>query len=118
MEETSQFLSALLNAHGSEFFVPLFGHNARNALNDLGGIDRVSVAISRRSSGSFHHYNMFSEAPTIEAFGTDLKMTDEEVKNLRKILEAIVIGQPSTLDENESADFRFFAQKLKETGFF
>jgi len=104
VEETAQFLSALLTAHGTDFFVPLFGHNARNSLTDLGGVDRVSVSIS--------------QAPTIESFGTDLKMTEEEVDNLRKILEAIVLGQPSSLNENESADFKFFAQKLKETGFF
>lgn len=48
VEETSSFLTALLNAHGSEFFVRLLGPKAKNALADMGGIDKVSVTISRK----------------------------------------------------------------------
>lgn len=47
-EETSAFLTALLAAHGSNFFVRLFGQRARNSLSEMGGIDRVSVSLSRK----------------------------------------------------------------------
>lgn len=46
-------------------------------------------------------------------------MTETEVERMREILDAIVLGLPSNgLGENESSDFKFFVQKLKETHFF
>lgn len=54
VEETSAFFQALLAAHGPDFFVPLFGHRAKNGLTEMGGVDRVSVAIS----GEFRHFHV------------------------------------------------------------
>ncbi|KAI6189757.1 Prohormone-4 [Aphelenchoides bicaudatus] len=104
VEETSAFFQALLTAHGPNFFVNLLGHRAKNSLTDMGGVDRVSVAIS--------------QSPTIEAFGTEMKMTDEEIQTMHEILQAIALGLPSSLNDNEASDFRFFAQQLKQTNFF
>lgn len=48
MEETASFLKALLNAHGKDFLVKVFGLKARNGLENLGGVDKVAVALSRK----------------------------------------------------------------------
>lgn len=49
MEETAAFLKALLSAHGKDFLVKLFGPKARNQLDGMGGVDKVAVALSRKS---------------------------------------------------------------------
>uniref|UniRef100_A0A1I7Z100 Prohormone-4 n=1 Tax=Steinernema glaseri TaxID=37863 RepID=A0A1I7Z100_9BILA len=104
VEETASFLKALLNAHGKDFLVKLFGPKARNELQGMGGVDQVAVALS--------------QSPTIETFAKEMKLTEEETARLAEILDAIVSGSTSELTANEAADFRFFVQKLQETGFF
>jgi hypothetical protein len=47
-----------------------------------------------------------------------MQMTLEETNQMRSVLQAIILGLPSDLSENETADFRFFVQKLQETNFF
>lgn len=61
---------------------------------------------------------MISESPTIDVFGEEMKLTENEVSKMSQVLESIVSGASSDLSANEAADFRFFAQKLQETGFF
>uniref|UniRef100_A0A1I7W9R7 Vesicle-fusing ATPase n=1 Tax=Heterorhabditis bacteriophora TaxID=37862 RepID=A0A1I7W9R7_HETBA len=34
-------------AHGKDFLVKVFGPKAKGELNDLGGVDKVAVALSR-----------------------------------------------------------------------
>lgn len=46
VEETANFLQALLNSHGPNFLEKLFGVKARNALEPLGGVERVAIALS------------------------------------------------------------------------
>ena len=47
-----------------------------------------------------------------------MKLKDDELGRMSAVLEAITAGASSELTANEAADFRFFAQKLQETGFF
>jgi hypothetical protein len=42
----------------------------------------------------------------------------EETSFMANILQAIISGARSDLSANEAADFRFFVEKLQETGFF
>jgi len=104
VEETASFLKALLHAHGNDFLVKLFGPKAKNQLEGMGGIDQVAVALS--------------QSPTIESFGAEMKLSDDEISRMGIILQSIISGESSELTSNEAADFRFFAQKLQETGFF
>jgi len=104
VEETASFLKALLHAHGNDFLVKLFGSKAKNQLEGMGGIDQVAVALS--------------QSPTIESFGAEMKLSDDEISRMGIILQSIISGESSELTSNEAADFRFFAQKLQETGFF
>ena len=104
VEETASFLKALLHAHGDDFFVKLFGPKAKSQLSGLGGVDAVAVALS--------------QSPTIESFGNEMKLSEEEIGKMNSILESITSGANTELTANEAADFRFFAQKLQETGFF
>lgn len=104
VEETAAFLKALLQAHGKDFLVKLFGPTAKDSLAAMGGVDKVAVTLS--------------QSPTIDVFGTEMKLGDEEIARMGAVLEAIVSGQNSGLTPNEAADFRFFVQKLQETGFF
>ncbi|TKR87457.1 hypothetical protein L596_011852 [Steinernema carpocapsae] len=104
VEETASFLKALLNAHGKDFLVKLFGPKAKNELSGMGGVDQVAVALS--------------QSPTIETFAVEMKLTEEEMARLAEILDSIVSGSSTELTANEAADFRFFVQKLQETGFF
>ncbi|VDK57794.1 unnamed protein product [Gongylonema pulchrum] len=45
-------------------------------------------------------------------------MTEEEVKKMAEVLIGTASGFNAGLTMNEAADFRFFVQKLQETGFF
>jgi hypothetical protein len=47
VEETAAFLKALLQAHGKDFLMKLFGPTARDNLAGMGGVDKVAVALSR-----------------------------------------------------------------------
>lgn len=104
VEETASFLKALLQAHGKDFLVKLFGPTAKESLAAMGGVDKVAVALS--------------QSPTIDVFAREMKLGDEEMARMGAVLQAIVSGQDSGLTANEAADFRFFVQKLQETGFF
>ncbi|KAI1720675.1 low-density lipoprotein receptor domain class A domain-containing protein [Ditylenchus destructor] len=104
VEETVSFIRALLHAHGNDFLVKVFGPKAQNQLEGLGGIEKVAVAIS--------------QSPTIDAFGAEVRLTPEEIQRMADVLEAIMSGLSSELSPDEASDFRFFVQKLQETGFF
>ncbi|PAV76409.1 hypothetical protein WR25_11585 [Diploscapter pachys] len=47
VEETAAFLQALLQAHGKDFLVKVFGNKAANNLEGMGGIDKAAVALSQ-----------------------------------------------------------------------
>jgi hypothetical protein len=59
-----------------------------------------------------------AESPTLDVFAAEMKLGHEEMARMGTILAAIVSGENSGLTPNEAADFRFFVQKLQETGFF
>ncbi|GIY74334.1 prohormone-4 [Caerostris extrusa] len=46
VEETANFLQALLANHGPNYLEKLFGSKARDALAPLGGVNQVAVALS------------------------------------------------------------------------
>ncbi|VDD95428.1 unnamed protein product [Enterobius vermicularis] len=48
VEETASFLNALLNAHGTDFFGLVFGEKGKNSLKEMGGVQKVAVAFSRK----------------------------------------------------------------------
>lgn len=50
VEETANFLQALLQNHGPNYLEKLFGTKARNALDPLGGVQKVAVALSGTST--------------------------------------------------------------------
>jgi len=104
VEETAAFLKALMNAHGVDFLVKLFGPKAKNQLEGMGGVDHVAVAIS--------------QSPTVESFATEMNLDEDEAMRMAAVLESVVSGASSELSPNEAADFRFFVEKLQETGFF
>lgn len=49
-----------------------------------------------------------------------MKLTDEELTKMLTVMNDIVNGDGTNSDmsANEAADFRFFVQKLRDTGFF
>ncbi|GBO41237.1 Prohormone-4, partial [Araneus ventricosus] len=49
VEETANFLQALLANHGPNYLEKLFGAKARDALAPLGGVNKVAVALSGES---------------------------------------------------------------------
>ena len=67
---------------------------------------------------SQNYHTPFLESPTIDSFGNEMKLTEDEVHHMNAVLEGITAGASSEMSANEAADFRFFAQKLQETGFF
>ncbi|MFH4982578.1 hypothetical protein AB6A40_009287 [Gnathostoma spinigerum] len=104
VEETTSFLKALLNAHGDDFLEKLFGARAKNSLEKMGGVEKVAVALS--------------QSPTVQSFGEEMNMSPSEVTKMAEMMEEIVSGSNAGLTSNEANDFRFFVQKLQETGFF
>lgn len=60
VEETSSFLESLLASHGPNYLEKLFGSKARDALQPLGGVEKVAIALS--------------ESQTIEDFGAALHL--------------------------------------------
>ncbi|CAI4222565.1 unnamed protein product [Auanema sp. JU1783] len=104
VEETAAFLKALMAAHGKDFLVKVFGSKARGELVGLGGVDKVAVALS--------------QSPTADIFGQEMGFTEDEINHMMMVLEGILNGSTEELTSNEAADFKFFVQKLQETGFF
>ncbi len=47
-----------------------------------------------------------------------MKLNDDEVAAMVELMTAVAAGNAAGLSANEAADFRFFVQKLHETGFF
>lgn len=60
VEETASFLQSLLASHGPNYLEKLFGSKARDALEPLGGVEKVAIALS--------------ESQTIEDFGAALHL--------------------------------------------
>lgn len=60
VEETASFLQSLLSSHGPNYLEKLFGGKARDALEPLGGVEKVAIALS--------------ESQTIEDFGAALHL--------------------------------------------
>lgn len=60
VEETASFLQSLLASHGPNYLEKLFGSKARDALDPLGGVEKVAIALS--------------ESQTIEDFGAALHL--------------------------------------------
>lgn len=46
VEETGSFLQSLLASHGPNYLEKLFGSKARDALQPLGGVNQVAIALS------------------------------------------------------------------------
>uniref|UniRef100_A0A8R1DG56 Prohormone-4 n=1 Tax=Caenorhabditis japonica TaxID=281687 RepID=A0A8R1DG56_CAEJA len=104
VEETQAFLKALMSAHGKDFLVKVFGPKAKAELSGMGGVDKVAVALS--------------QTPTADLFASEMKLDDGETQHMLEVMEGILNGSTDELTSNEAADFRFFVQKLQETGFF
>lgn len=60
VEETASFLQSLLASHGPNYLEKLFGSKARDALQPLGGVEKVAIALS--------------ESQTIEDFGAAMHL--------------------------------------------
>ncbi|CAI2353908.1 unnamed protein product [Caenorhabditis sp. 36 PRJEB53466] len=104
VEETQAFLKALMSAHGKDFLVKVFGPKAKAELSGMGGVDKVAVALS--------------QTPTADLFASEMKLDENESQHMLEVMEGILNGSTDELTSNEAADFRFFVQKLQETGFF
>lgn len=48
----------------------------------------------------------------------EMNLKPVEIEKLAEVLEAIASGANSELTPDEAGDFRFFVEKLQETGFF
>ena len=46
VEETASFLKSLMSSHGPNYLEKLFGPKAREALEPLGGVEKVAIALS------------------------------------------------------------------------
>ena len=112
--EASSFLKSLLASHGPNYLETLFGPKARNNLQDLGGVDKVAIALS--------------ESPTIEDFERELGLQSADVRHLRDVLIAVENGDIATLKslgikDSELGDVKVFLfqknflEKLVNTGF-
>ncbi|CAJ0938833.1 unnamed protein product, partial [Mesorhabditis belari] len=104
VEETALFLKTLMHAHGKDFLVKVFGEKARNELAGMGGVDKVAVSLS--------------QSPTADVFAKEFVFNPQEEQGMIGVFEGILNGTPEELTANEASDFRFFVQKLQETGFF
>ena len=52
MEETASFLTNLLSTHGVNYLERIFGRRARHNLRSMGGVDKVSIALSGKIADS------------------------------------------------------------------
>nr|CAG4645137.1 EOG090X0E3B [Leptodora kindtii] len=108
VEETVSFLQSLLTSHGPNFLEKLFGVKARNALEPLGGVERVAIALS--------------ESQTIGDFGAALRLMRADLEHLRSVFVAVQNGDMNELTaigikDSELGDVKFFLEKLTKTGF-
>ncbi|KAF8778619.1 IDLSRF-like peptide isoform X1 [Argiope bruennichi] len=108
VEETANFLQALLANHGPNYLEKLFGAKARDALAPLGGVNKVAVALS--------------ESETLDDFGKALHLMRSDLEHLRNVFMAVETGDMSLLKslgirDSELADVKFFLDKLVSTGF-
>ncbi|KAL7641346.1 UNVERIFIED_CONTAM: hypothetical protein RMT77_008485 [Armadillidium vulgare] len=108
VEETASFLHSLLASHGPNYLEKLFGSQARNALEPLGGVNSVAVALS--------------QSQTIDDFGTALNLMPADVAHLRSVFMAVENGDIGMLKslgikDSELGDVKFFLEKLVNTGF-
>nr|CAG4649706.1 EOG090X0E3B [Scapholeberis mucronata] len=108
VEETASFLQALIASHGPNFLEKLFGDKARNALEPLGGVERVAIALS--------------ESQTIGDFGAALRLMRSDLEHLRSIFVGVRSGDMTALSslgikDAELGDVKFFLEKLIKTGF-
>nr|CAG4642062.1 EOG090X0E3B [Eurycercus lamellatus] len=108
VEETASFLQSLIASHGPNFLEKLFGTKARNALEPLGGVERVAIALS--------------ESQTIGDFGSALRLMRSDLEHLRSIFVGVQSGDMTALaslgiKDAELGDVKFFLEKLIKTGF-
>ncbi|KAK8396106.1 hypothetical protein O3P69_005307 [Scylla paramamosain] len=108
VEETASFLHSLLASHGPNYLEKLFGNKARNALEPLGGVQKVAIALS--------------ESQTIDEFGDALHLLRPDVEHLRSVFMAVENGDIGLLKslgikDSELGDVKFFLEKLVNTGF-
>ncbi|KAL7299692.1 hypothetical protein TKK_0007448 [Trichogramma kaykai] len=108
VEETASFLKALLASHGPNYLEKLFGNKARDALEPLGGVNKVAIALS--------------ESQTIEDFGAALHLMRSDLEHLRSVFMAVENGDLGLLKslgikDSELGDVKFFLEKLVQTGF-
>lgn len=50
VEETASFLQSLIASHGPNYLEKLFGSKARDALEPLGGVEKVAIALSGKKN--------------------------------------------------------------------
>jgi len=108
VEETANFLQSLLRNHGPNYLEKLFGNKARGALEPLGGVQAVAVALS--------------ESQTIEDFGKAVHLMRSDLEHLRNVFLAVENGDLGMLKslgfkDSELGDVKFFLEKLVNTGF-
>jgi len=108
VEETAAFLNSLLQSHGPNYLVKLFGKKAHNALEPMGGVQRVAIALS--------------ETQTIEDFSRALHLMRADMEHLRNVFKATQDGDHSLLNklgitDSELGDVKFFMKQLATTGF-
>ncbi|XP_026810446.1 IDLSRF-like peptide [Rhopalosiphum maidis] len=108
VEETASFLQSLLASHGPNYLEKLFGSKARDALEPLGGVEKVAITLS--------------ESQTIEDFGAALHLMRSDLEHLRSVFIAVENGDIGMLKslgikDSELGDVKFFLEKLVNTGF-
>lgn len=108
VDEIVAFLKHLIQQNGIEFLGKLFGEKALAALEPVGGLEKVAIALS--------------ESKTVDDFGRVLHLLTSDVDHMRNVLSAVEEGNLEMLRDmgiKESAigDVKFFLDKLVETGF-
>lgn len=139
VEETSSFLESLLASHGPNYLEKLFGSKARDALQPLGGVEKVAIALSESQTiedfgAALHlmrlmHYQLYHSYLTavLECFFPLPKLSfssifRSDLEHLRSVFMAVENGDIGMLKslgikDSELGDVKFFLEKLVNTGF-
>lgn len=129
MQETAEFLKAILIANGDDFLTNIFGARAKNSLKELGGVEAVAVALSGyRKTSAIREWiavdNVFfpQESATVDDFAKGMGLSPADAEYIRQVLQAIAENDKDIIARlgikgSAVTDMKFFVDKLVKTNF-
>ena len=100
VEETTSFLSSVLDNHGPNYLEILLGPKARNNLKQLGGVENVAIVLSGNGAlvcGEFGIKVIIAESRTIRDLADALHLTWRDLAVLRSVFKWIKEGDSEML---------------------